>query len=120
MAGGGGSTRAQHTQHVLLQLEGTGVEKEKLKKTAPKVERVVEFFLEEASGGGGKEGGELNALVSEGEAVVCVLYAGKSYVLKLPPPAVMSAYDRVSSVADRLLADPNSEPFVKAVIQVTD
>ena len=80
----------------------------------------MEMDLEEASGRGGNEGGGLNALVSEGEAVVCVLYAGKSYVLNLPPPAVMSPYDRVSSVADKLLADPNCEPFVKAVIQVTD
>ncbi len=118
MSAGGGSTHAQHTQQV--HPEGTGAEKEKLKKTAPKVERVVEMDLEEASGRGGNEAHGSDALVSEGEAVVCVLYGGKSYVLNLPPPAVMNAYDRVSSVADKLLADPNSEPFVKAVIQVSD
>ena len=50
-----------------------------------------------------------------GEAVVSVVYAGVPFVLKLPPAPGL--WNRVSYLADRILAHPSNEALVKAVIQ---
>jgi hypothetical protein len=50
-----------------------------------------------------------------GEGVVSVVYAGMSFVLKVPPGG--GVCDRVSYIADKILADPSNEALVKAVIQ---
>ena len=88
------------------------------------VPRVVALEREEGedvgAGGHGQRKGALtpltDTLVSElGEGVVSVLYAGMSFVLKVPPAG--GVCDRVSYIADRILADPSNEALVKAVIQ---
>ena len=50
-----------------------------------------------------------------GEDDVVVVYAGVAYTLKVP--RADPSYDRISSVADKLLADHNNEGFVKAAIE---
>ena len=77
----------------------------------PKVQRVVvlEEVQEESAGGGG-EG--LTSIF--GQAVVRVQYAQQTLVLNVPQ---VRKYDRVSSVVDRVLADPTNEAFVKAAIE---
>ena len=53
--------------------------------------------------------------VSDGHDSITVEYAGGVYLVKLPP--VQPVHDRISSVADKVLADHNNELFVKAAIQ---
>ena len=95
------------------------------------VTRVVELERQETadgdgmgedagSGGHGQRQAALTplteTLVSElGEAVVSVVYAGVPFVLKLPPAPGL--WNRVSYLADRILAHPSNEALVKAVIQ---
>jgi hypothetical protein len=60
-------------------------------------------------------GGQGQLGVSDGDDSITVEYAGGAYLVKLPP--VQPVHDRISSVADKVLADHNNELFVKAAIQ---